>query len=122
MNFAPSEWFGFNRRVKHDMTFTKTINGETSTKKVYARFNVWALLFTWFYALFSILCRTPFIALKTAVPFLGMVLLNMVVQLFFTEQIALSINLLGDIWYGFMFETWFRNQLIANGYQEVAQQ
>lgn len=33
MNFAPSEWFGFNKRARHDMTFTKTINGETSTKK-----------------------------------------------------------------------------------------
>ena len=34
MNFAPSEWFGFNKRARHDMTFTKTINGETSTKPV----------------------------------------------------------------------------------------
>lgn len=58
--------------------------------------------------------------LKTAVPFLGMVLLNMIAQLFFTDQIVLGIGLLGDIWYGFMFETWFRNQLVANGYQQAA--
>lgn len=120
MNFAPSEWFGFNKRARHDMTFTKTINGETSTKQVYGHFNVWALLFTWFYALFSVRCRTPFFLLKTAVPFLGMLSLNMVTQLFFSDQVVMSIGLLGDIWYGFMFETWFRNQLVSNGYQQTA--
>ena len=99
------------------MVFTKTINGETSTKKVYGSFNWWALFFTWFYALFSQRCRTPFFVIKAAVPFLAMVLVNMLAQLFFTENIALTINLLGDVWYAFMFETWFKNQLVENGYQ-----
>lgn len=38
----------------------------------------------------------------------------------FSDQVVMSIGLLGDIWYGFMFETWFRNQLVANGYQQTA--
>jgi len=119
MNFAPSEWFGFNKRVKQDMVFTKTENGETSTKKVYGRFNLWAFLFTWFYGLFSRRCQIPFFMIKTAVPFMGLIFFNTVIQLIFTEQIALTINVLGAIWYGFMFETWFKNQLIADGYQPV---
>ncbi|RRK09580.1 hypothetical protein D1831_11940 [Lactiplantibacillus garii] len=117
MNFAWSEWFGFKSRVKENMVFTKTENGETSTKVVYGTFNWWALLFTWFYALFSVRCRTPFFVIKTAVPFLALVLVNMLAQLLFTENVALTINVLGAIWYGFMFETWFKNQLVDNGYQ-----
>lgn len=116
MHFSAVEWFGFNHRIKHSQVFTKTENGMTIKKQVYGSFNWWALLFTWFYALFSPRCRTQFFAIKAAVPFLAMVVVNMVAQLLFTENIALMINLLGDIWYGFMFETWFRNQLIENGY------
>ncbi len=117
MNFGWSEWFGFKNRVKENMIFTKTVDGETITKKVYGSFNWWALLFTWFYALFSVRCRTPYFMIKSAVPFLALVLVNMVAQLLFSENVSLIINLLGAIWYGTMFETWFKNQLVDNGYQ-----
>lgn len=117
MHFAPSEWFGFKQRVKSNVVFTKTVNGQTDVRPVHAAFNWWALLFTWFYGLFSIRCRTPFFLIKTAVPFLAMLCLNMTVQLFFKDNVVMTIGLIGDIWYGFMYETWFRNQLIDNGYQ-----
>ncbi|MFB9768688.1 hypothetical protein [Lactiplantibacillus modestisalitolerans] len=117
MHFEPSEWFGFKKRVKHNMIFTKTVNGQTITKRVYARFNWWALLFNWFYALFSPRCQTPFFALKAAVPFLAMVLINMITQTFFNQDVYMVVGLITAIWYGFMFETWFRNQLVANGFK-----
>lgn len=118
MNFTWSEWFGLKDRVREDMVFTKTEHGETRTKRVYGSFNWWALLFTWFYALFSERCRTRYFVIKAAVPFLGMMVVNTLAQLLFTTNVALVINLLGDIWYATMFETWFRNQLIDNGYQQ----
>ncbi|CAM3154769.1 hypothetical protein [Lactiplantibacillus plajomi] len=117
MHFELSEWFGVNHRVKQNMVFTKTIEGYTLTKKVYGSFNWWAFLFTWFYALFSLRCRTSFFVLKTAVPFLGLIVINLLAQLFFSENISLVINILGAVWYGTMFETWFKNQLVENGYQ-----
>lgn len=120
MNFTLAEWFGFKNRVKTDMTFEKTENGEQLTKKVYGSFNWWALFFTWFYAAFSPRCQTRYFSIKAMVPFLALVLINMVCQLLFTQVVALGINLIGDIWYGFMFETWFKNQLVANGYHQTA--
>ncbi|WP_318765192.1 hypothetical protein [Lactiplantibacillus carotarum] len=120
MHFGLSEWFGFKTRVKENMVFTKTENGETSTKQIYGSFNWWAFLFTWFYALFSERCRTPFFMIKSAVPFLAMMLVNMLAQLLFSVNVALTINVIADIWYGFMFETWLKNQLVENGYQRTA--
>ncbi|MFC6180235.1 hypothetical protein [Lactiplantibacillus daowaiensis] len=119
MNFAPAEWFGFKQRVKQDLIFEKEENGTTITKRVYGRFNLWALLFTWFYALFSPRCQIRYFSLKSAVPFLAMLSLNMIVSLFFTENVVMAVGLIGDIWYGIMFETWFKNQLVADGYQLV---
>ncbi|VDG20229.1 hypothetical protein [Lactiplantibacillus mudanjiangensis] len=120
MNFALAEWFGFNQRVKQDMIFEKEINGERVTKKVYGRFNWWALLFTWFYALFSPRCQVRFFIIKATVPFLAMILVNTIVGLFFVDDVVLIVGLIGDIWYGFMFETWFKNQLVADGFEPVA--
>jgi len=119
MNFTFAEWFNLKQRVKHDRVFEKEVNGERQTKKVYGSFNWWALLFTWFYAVLSPRCQTKFFAIKSAVPFLAMLLVNMIMRLFFVENVALIVSLIGDVWYGLMFETWFRNQLIANGYQPV---
>jgi len=39
------------------------------------------------------------------------------VQALFTTNVQLAINILGAVWYGAMFNTWFRNQLLVNGYQ-----
>jgi len=119
MNFTLAEWFDLKHRVKQDIVFEKTENGTKMTRKVYGSFNWWALLFTWFYAVLSPRCQTRFFAIKAAVPFLAMLLINMVLRLFFVENVTLIISLIGDIWYGLMFETWLKNQLVANGYQPV---
>lgn len=53
---------------------------------------------------------------KTAVPFVALILINFIAELTLGRGLAWVINLAGAIWYGFMFDTWFKNQLLANGY------
>ncbi|AVK63790.1 hypothetical protein C5Z26_06575 [Lactobacillus sp. CBA3606] len=115
MTFA--DWFNFSGRVKQDLTLVKTVDGQVITKKVRGSFNWWAFLFTWFYALFSMRYRTQFFLVKALVPFLALMTINMLAEVLVATGLQLVINLLGGIWYGYMFDTWFKNQLIVNGYQ-----
>jgi len=51
------------------------------------------------------------------VPFLALMTVNMLAGVLFNTLVQAVINLLGAFWYGAMFNTWFRNQLLVNGYQ-----
>ncbi|WP_103127246.1 hypothetical protein [Lactiplantibacillus paraplantarum] len=53
---------------------------------------------------------------KTAVPFVTLILINFIAELILGRGLVLIINFAGNIWYGFMFDTWFKNQLVVNGY------
>lgn len=114
-----SDWFDFNNRVKTDMTLVKEVNGQTVTKQVKGSFNWLGFIFTFFYALFSQKYKTQDFLKKTAVPFVALILLNILVMAIAGSGVQLIINVLGAVWYGFMFDTWFRNQLLANGYHVV---
>ena len=115
MTFA--DWFNFKGRVKQDQVLVKTVDGQQDTKVVRGSFNWLAFLFTWFFALFSFRYRTPFFIVKALVPFMALMTINMLVQALFSTNVQLVINILGAVWYGAMFNTWFRNQLLVNGYQ-----
>ncbi|CAM3210612.1 hypothetical protein [Lactiplantibacillus plajomi] len=111
-----SDWFDFNNRVKHDMTLVKEVNGQVVTKHVKGSINWLAIIFTFFYALFSQKYKTKDFLKKTAIPFVALIVLNGLIQVIFGSTIGTIINFAGAIWYGLMFDTWFRNQLLANGY------
>lgn len=115
MTFA--DWFNFRGRVKQDQVLVKTVDGQEDTKVIPGSFNVLAFLFTWFFALFSYRYRTPFFIVKALVPFLALMTVNMLAGVLFNTLVQAVINLLGAFWYGAMFNTWFRNQLLVNGYQ-----
>ena len=54
---------------------------------------------------------------KALIPFAALVVvINLVVMMVLGGAIEGIVNIAGAIWNGFMFVTWFRNQLIANGY------
>lgn len=111
-----SDWFDFNNRVKQNMTLVKEVDGRTVTKQVKGSFNWLGFLFTFFYALFSQKYKTKDFLKKAAVPFVALILINFIAELTLGRGLAWVINLAGAIWYGFMFDTWFKNQLLANGY------
>ncbi|RRK09215.1 hypothetical protein D1831_14060 [Lactiplantibacillus garii] len=111
-----SDWFDFNNRVKQDMTLVKEVNGQTVTKQVKGSINWLALIFTGFYAMFSQKYKTKDFLQKALVPFVALILLNIIVNLLLGNMIELITNIAGAVWYGLMFDTWFKNQLIANGY------
>ncbi|BEI48162.1 hypothetical protein ACPT8I_07995 [Lactiplantibacillus plantarum] len=111
-----SDWFDFNNRVKQDITLVKEVNGRTVTKQVKGSFNWLAFIFTFFYALFSQKYKTKDFLKKTAVPFVTLILINFIAELILGRELVLIINFAGNIWYGFMFDTWFKNQLVVNGY------
>lgn len=111
-----SDWFDFNNRVKEDMTLVKEVNGQLVTKQVKSGFNWLGFLFGFFYALFSKKYKTQDFLKKIAVPYVALILLNIIVDLLLGRGAEMVTNLVGPIWMGFMFDTWFRNQLLANGY------
>ena len=111
-----SDWFDFNNRVKQDMTLVKEVDKRTVTKQVKGSFNWLALIFGFFYALFSQKYKTKDFLKKTAVPYVVLLLINIIAKLVLGNGLALIINIAGAVWYGFMFDTWFKNQLLANGY------
>ena len=53
---------------------------------------------------------------RALIPFGTLIVVNFIVNLFVSDAIGAIINLAGAVWYGLMFDTWFKNQLIANGY------
>lgn len=111
-----SDWFDFKNRVKQDTTLTKEVNGQTVTKQVKGSFNWLAFIFTFFYALFTQKYKTKDFLKKAAVPFVVLILINIIVGSITDPDIGFIVNIGGAVWYGFMFDTWFKNQLIANGY------
>ncbi len=114
MNF--SDLFDFNNRVKNDMTLVKDVNGQKVTKQVKGSINWMALIFTGFYAMFSQKYKTKGFLQKALVLFVALIVINLIVRPILGNVIGMIVNLAGAVWYGLMFDTWFKNQLIANGY------
>lgn len=112
-----SDWFNFSQRVKQDHVLVKVTNGQADRKTVRGSINWLALIFTFFYALFSQKYRTPGFIQKAAVPFVALIGINMIAEMLVGSGLQVVINLAGAVWYGLMFDTWFENQLLANGYQ-----
>lgn len=110
-----SDLFDFNNRVEEDTTMIKIIDGAIDEKEVKSGFNWLGGIFTLFYALFSNKYKTEGFVKKIAIPFVMSIAINIVL-----ERTALGViaNIAECVWFGLMYDTWFKNQLIANGYTE----
>ncbi|KRL02377.1 hypothetical protein [Liquorilactobacillus capillatus] len=116
MNFA--ELFGFNDRVLQDTVMVREINGKTIKKQVKGSFNWLGGIFTIFYAVFSQKYKTTGFVAKIAIPFVIALVVNIIVSSAMGSVISLILNLAELAWFGSMYDTWFKNQLLANGYTE----
>lgn len=116
MNFA--ELFDFNNRVKDDMVMVKTVDGKIIRKQVKASFNWMGGIFTIFYALFSQKYKTAGFVAKIAIPFVIALVANIVVSSAMGSVIYLIFNIAELVWFGSMYDTWFKNQLLVNGFVE----
>ncbi|MBP5835414.1 hypothetical protein [Lactiplantibacillus plantarum] len=111
-----SDWFDFNNRVKQDLTLVKEVNGQVVTKQVKGSFNWLAWLFNWLYVLLTQKYKTRGFVKKALVPMVAIYIADAVVLMIFGQLIGSVFGLVSGIWYGMMFDTWFKNQLIVNGY------
>lgn len=110
-----SDLFDFSGRIKENMIFEKEINGKLDVREVKTGFNWLGGIFTLFYALFSNVYKTEGFVKKIAVPFVMSIVVNIILE---KSSLGVIVNLAEAVWFGLMYDTWFKNQLIANGYVE----
>ncbi|RRK09213.1 hypothetical protein D1831_14050 [Lactiplantibacillus garii] len=113
-----SDLFAINGRVSGTKTMIKQVNGQTVKKLVIGKFCWWAFFFTAIYAAVSKKYRTKGFVAKMFVILLILVLINFGLSYLFDGTDWLW-NLLEGVYFGLMFNTWYYDQLIKNGYQEV---
>jgi len=111
-----SDWFDFNNRVKQDTILVKTVNGKQVTKKAKGTFNWLAFFFTWFYALCSNKYKTQGFSKKVFVPFAALCIIGLLITFTFGSWLNAITGVIGNGWFAFMFDTWYKNQLVTNGY------
>lgn len=111
-----SDWFDFNNRVKKDMVLVKEVNGQLITKQVRGSFNWLAWIFNLLFIFLTQKYKTQGFIQKALIPWLAILIADTIVTLTLGQLIGSIFGLAISIWYGFMFDTWFKNQLIANGY------
>lgn len=111
-----SDWFDFKQRVTQDMTLVKTVDGRTVTKQVKGSFNWLAWIFSWIYVLATQKYKTAGFVKKAIIPVVALYVADLLVVIILGNTIGFIFNVAGSVWYGLMFDTWFKNQLIANGY------
>lgn len=112
-----TNWIDFNHRVTSDLTLVKEINGQQDVQHVKAGFNWLAALFTGIYPLVSQRYRTTGFVKKAWIPIFAIWVLDIIAQIVFGQLMSLVVNLAGLVIYGMMFDSWYRDQLLANGYR-----
>ncbi|BEI48164.1 hypothetical protein ACPT8I_08005 [Lactiplantibacillus plantarum] len=112
-----SDLFAINKRVSGTKIMVKQVNGRSVEKTVVGKFCWWAFFFGAFYAVFSKKYRTKGFISKMFINVLIIVLLNCGLSYLFDDTDWLW-NLMEAIYLGLMFNTWYYDQLIKNGYQE----
>lgn len=112
-----SDLFAVNKRVSGTKIMVKQVNGRSVEKAVVGKFCWWAFFFGAFYAVFSKKYRTKGFISKMFINVLIIVLLNCGLSYLFDDTDWLW-NLMEAIYLGLMFNTWYYDQLIKNGYQE----
>ena len=70
-------------------------------------------------AVFSNIYKTEGFVKKIAVLFAITVVINVVLE---RSSLGIIVNLAEGIWFGLMYDTWFKNQLVANGYVEKSEE
>ncbi|QGQ38611.1 hypothetical protein [Lactiplantibacillus plantarum] len=112
-----SDLFAVNKRIIGTKIMSKQVNGRTIEKTVVGGFCWWAFFFTAFYAMFSKKYKTKGFITKMMVNLLILVLINCGLSYLFDDSDWLW-NFAEAIYFGLMFNTWYYNQLIRNGYHE----
>ncbi|RRK09584.1 hypothetical protein D1831_11960 [Lactiplantibacillus garii] len=111
-----SDWFDFSHRVQSETVLVKEVNGQVESKTVRGSFNWMAVLFNWIYVLATKQYRTPgFIQKFITIDIVGSVVCSAVYFLLGTF-LGLVVSLAMYVWIGMMFDTWFKDQLLVNGY------
>ncbi len=111
-----SDLFAINRRVSGTKILVKQVNGRVVEKMVSGKFCWWAFFFSVFYAVFSKRYRTKGFIPKMFINVLILILINCGLSYLFDDTDWLW-NLVEAIYLGLMFDTWYYDQLIKNGYQ-----
>ncbi|MFC6164689.1 hypothetical protein ACFP3T_08410 [Lactiplantibacillus dongliensis] len=117
MDFAAL--FDFSHRVTKDTVMVKTVDGQVDRKVVKGSFNWLGFLFTWFYAVLSSKYKTPGFGTKVGIPLIVMIVINLALQVILGRSLSLIVDLVWSVLNGLMFDTWFKQQLIKNGYTEM---
>lgn len=112
-----SDLFAVNKRVKGTKVMIKQVNAQRVEKPVSGKFSWWAFFFAAFYAVFSKKYRTKGFIPKMFVNVVILVLINCGLSYLFDDTDWLW-NLIEAIYVGLMFNTWYYDQLVKNGYQE----
>lgn len=112
-----TDLFAVNRRITGTRIMTKWVNGRVVEKPVTGKFCWLAFFFAAFYAAFSKKYRTKGFIPKMFVMVLILVLINCGLSYLFDDTDWLW-DLLEGIYIGLMFNTWYYDQLVKNGYQE----
>ena len=110
------DWFDFSHRVTRDEVLVKTVDGRQDVKMVRGSFNWLAVLFNWIYVLVTTKYKTPGFAKKFLVIFCAGSAVITLLMLLLGIGIGFIMELAMYAWIGLMFDTWFKNQLLANGY------
>lgn len=112
-----SDLFAINRRVRGTRYLVKQVDQRMVSKRVPAKFNWLAFIFTAFYAVFSRQYRTRGFIAKLFGDLLLLVLINCGLSYLFEGSDWLW-NIIEAVYFGSMFDTWYYNQLRKNGYRE----
>ena len=112
-----SDLFAVNKRIIGTKIMSKQVNGKAIEKTVLSGFCWWAFFFTVFYAMFSKKYKSKGFVTKVFVNVLILILINCGLSYLFDNSDWLW-NFVEAIYVGLMFNTWYYNQLIKNGYQE----
>jgi RNA polymerase subunit RPABC4/transcription elongation factor Spt4 len=115
MNF--SDLFDFKNRVQRDTVMISDMNGVHDERLAKKGFNWLGALFMYFYVLFSEKYNVHGFGKKMVIIYFVWNLLVCVLSII-SPIIALILIVVGFIWIGLMFDTWFRDQLIISGYTE----
>lgn len=111
-----NDWFDFGHRVTGETTLVKMIDGQPDVKVVKAGFNWLAVLFNWLYVLVSAKYQTPGFRQKFLIRFFGATAVVALVTIILGQLLGMLLGLAMEVWIGLLFDTWFKNQLLANGY------
>lgn len=115
MNF--SQYFDFKNRVISDQSYEKVVNDKEVYKQVSGKYNWWAFFFCGFYALFTNEYKTRGFVKRVWIIYGIEIAFNIVITIAISQEVQGIFSLAEAVFNGYMFNSWYRDQLVENGYQ-----